>query len=269
ASQFPIEWAFYLDALSFVLSALCILLVQIAPLEVEGKTNIVTVIRNLREGARFLYGNVVLRSLMLVSVPILFGFGLWNVLLLPFATRALQATEFEYGLQEGLTSVGFVIGSLLMVRLADRLREGQWLAIGFLGMAMIGIIYSQTVSIPLAIGLVMLSGFINAPSAIARRLLIQRNAPREVRGRVNSAFFVSRDIVFLLGMAAAGLADLLDVRLFILGSALLMLASGLLALVLPGLGQPAAEWKKALSLLRAAPVVPELGVGRAATLADL
>lgn len=269
ASQFPIEWAFYLDAFSFILSALCILFVKIPPLEVEGKTNIATVIGNLREGVSFLYSNIILRSLVLVSVPILLGFGLWNSLLLPFATRALNATEFEFGLQEGLTSVGFVIGSLMMARIADRLREGQWLAIGFLGMAVVGIFYSRTASIPIAIGLVTVSGFMNAPSAIARRLLVQRNAPREVRGRVNSAFFVTRDIIFLMGMAAAGLADLVDVRILILGSALLMLASGLLALVLPGLGQPAADWKKALSMLRAAPVVPELGVGRAATLADL
>jgi len=36
----------------------------------------------------------------------------------------------------------------------------------------------------------------------------------------------------------------------------------------PGLGQPAAEWRRALSLLRAAPAAPGLAAGRAATLAD-
>ena len=45
------------------------------------------------------------------------AFGLWNVLLLPFSIVELGATEFEYGLQEGLTSVGFVVGSLFMARL--------------------------------------------------------------------------------------------------------------------------------------------------------
>ena len=44
------------------------------------------------------------------------------------ALRALKATEFEYGLQEGLTSLGFVAGSRLLAGFFDRLREGQGLA---------------------------------------------------------------------------------------------------------------------------------------------
>ena len=59
-------------------------------------------------------------------------------MLLPFAITALHATEFEYGLQEGLTSVGFVVGSLLMARFSDRLREGQWLVLSYLGMGLFG-----------------------------------------------------------------------------------------------------------------------------------
>ena len=164
------------------------------------------------------------------------SFGLWNSLLLPFAIRALNASEFEYGLQEGLTSVGFVLGSLLMARLADRIREGQWITLSFIGMGIIGALYAMSTTIPLAIALVMISGFLNAPSAIGRRLVIQRNTTREVRGRVNSAFFVSRDIIFLLGMAAAGLADLIDVRMMVLGSSVLLAAAGVLTFFLPGLG---------------------------------
>jgi CRP-like cAMP-binding protein len=50
---------------------------------------------------------------------------------------------------------------------------------------------------------------------------------------------------------------------------LYILVVGSLALILPGLGQPAAEWKRAIRLLRGAQVAPGLGAGRAATLADL
>lgn len=269
ASKLPIEWAFYLDAASFLVSAACIGLIRVKPLEVEGDTNIATVVRNLRTGANFLLDSSVLRSLFLVSVPVMVSFGLWNSLLLPFAIRALKASEFEYGLQEGLTSVGFVIASLLMARLADRLREGQWITLSFLGMGIVGIFYAMSSSIPLAIGLVMVSGFLNAPSSIGRRLVIQRNTTREVRGRVNSAFFVSRDIIFLIGMAAAGLADLINVRVMVLGSSILLAGAGALTLFLPGLGQPAAEWRRAIRLLRAAPSAPGLGIGRLPTPADL
>jgi len=265
ASQFPIEWAFYLDGLSFVLSAIFIFFVRINPLEIVGKTNLSTITRNMKAGVRFLFENSVLRSLFIILIPVYLSFGLWNSLLLPFAVRALEATEFEYGLQEGLTSVGFVVGSLMMAKMAERMREGQWISLSFLGMAVIGVLY---VSIPLAIALVTVSGFMNAPSAIARRLAVQRNTSREVRGRINSTFFVARDIIFIFGMGAAGLADVVDVRWLVLVSAILLLGAGLLALVLPGLGQPAAEWRRTLSLLRTAPTAVGMQAGRVATMAD-
>ena len=268
ASKFPIEWAFYLDGLSFIISGLCIVAVRIAPLEVEGETTIRIIGKNLRVGMNFLVNNTLLRSLLMVSIPILLGFGLWNSLLLPFAERALHASEFEYGLQEALTSVGFVLASLLMARVGDRLREGQWIAISYLGMGLAAIFYSRTTSIPLAIAIVMIVGFMNAPAMISGRLLIQRNTERGIRGRVMSVFSVVKNIAFLLGMGAAGLADMVDIRAMMLISALIILFSGALTLSLPGLRQSAEEWKRAVSLLRTAPTMPSLSVGRSATILD-
>ncbi|MCK5053779.1 MAG: MFS transporter, partial [Anaerolineales bacterium] len=268
ASKFPIEWAFYINGLTFFFSGLCILAVRIAPLQVEGETTIRLIGKNLRAGMSFLANNALLRSLLMVSLPVLLGFGLWNSLLLPFAERALHASEFEFGLQEALTSVGFVVASLIMAKVGDRLREGQWIAISYLGMALAAIFYSRTASIPLAIVLVTIVGFMNAPAMISGRLLIQRNTERGIRGRVMSVFSVAKNIAFLLGMAAAGFADLVDIRAMMLISALIILCSGVLTLSLPGLRQSAEEWKRAASLLRTAPAIPSLAIGRAGTIVD-
>jgi MFS family permease len=268
ASRFPIEWAFYLDTLSFLLSAVFIFMVKIEPLVVKGRTTVKTVVRNLRSGLSFLFENPILKSLYMVSLPVFISFGLWNSLLLPFAKRALDATEFEFGIQEGLTSVGFVVGSLVMARWSHRLREGQWISMSYLLMGLVSAIYSQVSSIGFAIILVTISGFSNAPSAISRRLIIQRNVPREKRGRLNSAFFVTRDVILLIGMAAAGLADVIDVRILVFVSGALTIGAGVISLVLPGLGQPAAQWRRALNLLRAAPQTPSSSLLRTATHAD-
>ena len=109
ASQFPIEWAFWLDALTFLVSAACISFVHIAHTKGEDLTSVAVVVANLRSGIGTLVGTPVLRSILLTGIPVFFAFGLWNVLLLPFSITELGATEFEYGLQEGLTSVGFVV----------------------------------------------------------------------------------------------------------------------------------------------------------------
>ena len=99
--------------------------------------------------------------------------------------------------------------------------------------------------------------------------MIQRSTPREMRGRVNSAFFVVRDVKFVSGMALAGLADVFDVRLLYRINSYALLLIGMVVLVLPGLGQPAAQWKRTLSLLRGAEAAPRLGAGRPASLAEV
>jgi DHA3 family macrolide efflux protein-like MFS transporter len=268
ASAASINWAFYINAATYLISMVCILLVRIKPLVVEGVTNAALVVQNLKVGLNKLFNTPILRSLFIALIPVLVAFGLSNALLLPFAINALGANEFQYGLQEGLTSVGFVAGSLLLASIFDRMREGAWLAMGFIGMALMAIVYSFNQSIPFAIVIVMIEGFFNAPSAIGRRLIVQRNTPREMRGRVNSVFFVSRDVFFLIGMGAAGLADFFDVRWMYFGGAVLLLGGGILILLLPGLRQNVAEWKRALSLLKTAQVSQGVSVGRLALPAD-
>jgi MFS family permease len=268
ASQFSIEWAFYIDAATFVVSAVCILLLRVAHFEATEKTSVEMVKRNLKIGARFLLDTPILRSMFFIYAFIFVLFGLQNALLLPFSLNALHSTEFQYSLVEGMQAVGFVVGSFLMARLADRLQQGQWIVLSFVGMGLFSTLFSIGQTLPIALVMMTLVGWINAPSVIARQLVIQRNTPRELRGRVNSAFFVVRSVCFMAGMAMAGLADLFDVRAMFLISSIVLVVVGLLAVVLPGLGQPAAEWRRALSLLRAASTAPGLGMGRAATLAD-
>jgi CRP-like cAMP-binding protein len=210
-----------------------------------------------------------LRSLFLVAIPIFFLFGFQNTLFLPFALKVLGGTEFHFGLQQAAEAVGIALGSLLMANLADRLREGQWLAISYILMAFASIWYSYSTTIAMGIFLIGLSGIVNAPSFIARQLVIQRSTPREMRGRVYSAFFVLRDTMFVLGMALAGIADLFDVRMLFLVSSYALLLAGLAVLVLPGLSQPAAQWKRSLSLLRGVEAAPRLGAGRPATRSDV
>ncbi|HEX5826722.1 MAG TPA: MFS transporter [Candidatus Limnocylindrales bacterium] len=273
ASAFDIRWAFWIDSLTFVFSALCIyaLKVRSKPADVDEDTSVGAVIENLKLGIRAIVDTPLIRNLFLLGAPVVFAFGLWNVLLLPMAIEELGATEFEYGIQEGLTSVGFVLGSLFMAKYADRLQTGLWIFVGYMGMGLAGIAYGLSPTIVVATFFVMLSGFFNSPSAVARQTLLQRATPRELRGRVFSALFVTRDVIFLLGMAAAGLADIINVRVLLVAASMILVVCGLIALFVPGIGRPAAEWRRGAAALRAArakgAVLPA-GVGRAATTGD-
>jgi len=267
--QHKIELPFFIDGLTFFFSFACVFLVRVpSHAASEESTSVGVVIGNLRDGMQTLWRLPLLRSLFIAGIPVSLSFGLWNVLLLPMAIRALNATEFEYGLQEGLTSVGFVIGALVLAKIVDRLAEGEWMVGSVIAMSICGVAYGLAPNIGFGIAMVMLSGFFNAPYGIARRTLLQRSTPREMRGRVFSAMFVSRDVLFLIGMAGAGLADLIDVRVLVVAASVVLFGGGVLAQFLPGIGRPAAEWRHALQLLRTAPSAPTLAAGRAAVMMD-
>ena len=194
ASTVGLQWAFIIDAGTFIFSAACI-----GPMgkytlpEPEEDASVAVIVANLKSGLATLFGTPVIRSLFIVGTFMFLAFGLWNVLLLPFSLRELHATEFEYGLQEGLTSVGFVVGSFFMARFSGPLAEPIWIIVSLVAMGLSGIFYGLSTSVPLAIVLVMVSGFFNSPSSVSRAVLLQRNTPREMRGRVFSAFAVMRD----------------------------------------------------------------------------
>ncbi|HET7520312.1 MAG TPA: MFS transporter [Candidatus Limnocylindria bacterium] len=268
-AQFAVEVVFFIDAATFLFAGVLIALVKVPKLEVEESTSVGDVIRNLGVGARFIIETPVLRSMNLMRIPVMVIFGLQNVLLLPFALTVLDATEFEYGLQEGITSVGFVVGSLLMARYADRFRDGSWLIGSFLGMGLAGLAYALTRNVWLAIGLIGISGVLNAPSYVAGRLINQRNTPREMRGRVFSTSYVLRDIFYLAGMGLAGLADVIRVDLMFAVSSVVLVGVSLVGAFLPGIGQPAAEWRRSLALLRGAAAAPPVAGGRPATADDV
>ena len=269
ASTVDLYWAFIIDSATFVFSAGCIALMGRYPMpKPEEDASVAVVISNLRAGFSTLFGTPIIRSLFAVGALMFFSFGLWNVLLLPFSIKVLGATEFEYGLQEGLTSVGFVAGSFFMARFARRLPEPAWIVVALVGMGIAGILYGLATSVPIAIALVMISGFFNSPSSVSRATLLQRNTPREMRGRVFSAFYVMRDVIFLTGMAGAGLADIVDIRLMIVVASSVLIVSGLFTLVAPGLS--VATWRAATARLQAAAAAPSMATIplRPATLAD-
>jgi cAMP-dependent protein kinase regulator/CRP/FNR family cyclic AMP-dependent transcriptional regulator/cGMP-dependent protein kinase 2 len=135
-------------------------------------------------------------------------------------------------------------------------------------MGLFGVFYGLSPNIEVAILMVTITGFLNSPSAVARRMLLQKTIPREMRGRVFSANFVIRDVCLLIGMAGAGLADIFPVRELIVLASLVVVGAGVLAQFLPGIGRPAAEWRRAVRLLAQAPAAPKIGAGRPATMLD-
>jgi MFS family permease len=265
-ASFDINLAFYLNALAFFISAVLMLLTRIPAMATVEDTSIRAIGINLQAGLRTVRDLPVLRSLFTILAPIFVMLGLQSALWLPFSLGILKGTQFETGLLGSIDALGLVLGSLLMAALADRIREAQWLALSFVLMAASGAAYSLSPTMAIAIFLIGVAGFVNAPSFIGRQVMIQRATPREMRGRVNSSLFVLRDTMFVIGMLLAGLGDYVSVRLLYLFSSVVILAGGLAVVVVPAFALPAAEWKRFFQHLRGIEAAPRLGAGTTATL---
>ena len=227
-ASIDLRLAFVIDAFSFFVCAVLISLMNRYPMpKPDDDATVGVIVANLKSGLGTLFGT----PDPAVAVPgrrlMFFSFGLWNVLLLPMSMRELDATEFEYGLQEG-ADVGRLRHRLVLhgpvLEQAARDRSGS--SLGLVAMGICGIAYAGANSVTVAIVLVTISGFFNSPPSVARSVLLQRNTPRDMRGRVFSAFYVMRDVIFLFGMAGAGLADVVNVRWLIAFSAVLLFGVG-------------------------------------------
>ncbi len=269
ASAFPLAWAFYIDAGTYLVSALLIFGITVPKLGNDEAASVGMVVRNLRQGFDYLYRNEILRSLVIVFVLAATFIGMLNVLTLPFTERVLQASEFVYGVQEGLVMAGFVAASFFMAAFAPRLRDVQWIAVGLVGMAVVSLVYAFSTVITSALVLMTLMGMFNAIYVIPGRVIRQRYTDRELRGRVNAVFIVILQTFALVGMALAGLADLIDIRYAYAAAALGTLGVAVMTGFLPAMRQPAAEWRRAYALLKGARLAPGMGLARAATVDDL
>ena len=241
-SVLSVHWAFGLDALTFLISAALLWGLRLAPNEAEENdtpsTTLRAVFSEVKVGLKIVQNCAPLRSLFVLTAPILLLFGLFSALQLPFALRALHTTPVVYGLIEGVPVIGSVVGGLLLAYFMARLKAGQWLMVSLLGMGAFQVMAGTQSTVPGVILCLIGFGMFNIPLIYARRTLVQREVEPQARGRVGSALFMVRDVFLMGGSVVAGLADLIDVRLLIVGGGLLLALLGIVAACLPGLGRP-------------------------------
>jgi MFS family permease len=172
------------------------------------------------------------RSPALQTVLFAFGFamfaaGLNNVAEIFLAEDALHRGAFGYGLLWTATGIGLVIGSLISgslleqrnVRIVYPLVFLPW-AVGLLGAGIAPNLW-------VAAAAMVIAGLGNGLAFPLTVLIVQRNAPDKLRGRVFTVIISAHNAVLGVSMVAAGaLTELAGPRwTYVLASALLGLAS--------------------------------------------
>ena len=228
--------AFALDAVSFLISAGCLLPIPALPIARTNAHAEPSMLRDLREGL-----DAVLASPWLWITIALAALG--NVtaggplaVALPFLVKnTLHADVGALGLLGTMNSIGAVLGSLWLGRVAQIRRRGPIAYGGLLLGGIAVLVYGLPIGL-FGVALMALTfGFSMAAFGLVWMNTLQEMVPRELMGRVSSIDFLGSFVLLPIGYALAGWAtDLLGPpSVFVIGGA------SSIALALLGLAHPA------------------------------
>src|SRR5262249_18407472 len=199
-----IAWALLVNALSFVVSFLAVRAIH-AP-EAAGAAPAAErehVLRELRAGLRFYFGNSVLVTLLITGVLALVGFGTLNMLNVFFVTQNLPAAPAAYGLLTSAQGAGAIAGALLVAALTRFLGVVRifWGSLVVWGVTIL--VCARLSSIAPAVALICLSGLLVTAAQVAETLLFLHVTPPAYIGRAYAVFAPAVSSAEVLSIALA------------------------------------------------------------------
>ncbi|MEJ3748290.1 MFS transporter [Actinomycetes bacterium KLBMP 9797] len=162
------------------------------------------------EPARWrLFGDPLLRAMVIAVAGTLAGVGAINVIAVFFIRETLDASATAYGLVETAWTAGLVVGAWVLARAARRARDDGALVWGML------VMLAGTSTVVLSAALVpavawlaplwLVGGVLNGGENIFSNVLMGRRAPDRVRGRAFATLTASTQGASMIGFFLGGL----------------------------------------------------------------
>jgi MFS family permease len=227
--------AFWLDAVTYLASALLIVTMTIPPL-VHLAAAAVPGLRGLRnelvDGWRFLRGDTVLLHNTVQAVVGQFAIGITIGLMAVYAQDVLVSDAFgpkaRYGFIEAAIGIGNLVGGFAIGLVGARIARGKMVIAGYVGYGACVAGLALTGNLGVALGLALAMGVANMAFVIPTQTLFMERTPNDMIGRVISFRFSAVFGSMTLAMAAGGIFG------EFLGSAAVFFVFGILT-VLAGL----------------------------------
>ena len=189
--------------------------------------------RDVADGLKLVVTARPLLTVLVVWNVALLGSGAVNVAEVVFAKDTLDAGDIGYGALVAASGIGLAIGSFLSAPALGKvgLRRNYVGSLVLMGVGWGAAALSG--SIWLAVAFVVGGAAGNGSVVVCNRLLVQRGAPDQYRGRALATIMSSNYAVVGLAMAAAGvLTDVVGARAVWIGAGVLYLVASVVALVM-------------------------------------
>ena len=228
----PPSVPYALNAVTFLVSAVLVARIPASKLQSDDSvTN--GHWRDVADGIRLVVTSRPLRTVLVVWNVVVIGSAFVNVAEVIFAKSDLDAGNVGFGILVAASGVGLAFGSFLAAPALGKvgLRRHYVGSIALMGVGWGAAALSH--SIWLAVPFVIGGAAGNGAASVCNRLLVQRGAPDQYRGRALATIMSSNYAVVGLGMAAAGvLVDRYGARTIWVAAGAIFLFGALVALVM-------------------------------------
>jgi MFS family permease len=215
-AQFGFEWAFLLNAFSFLFSAFCIWQLSV-PGGFRAQTSrsftendVLAPFRSYREGLRYMRANPLIMGIALVAVGWATGGGAAQVLFTIFGEVVFQKGSVGIGLIWGCAGVGLLVGGFIAHRIGDQVSFARYKMLVSICYVIHGgayVVFSQMHNFALACFFIGLSRAAVAITSVLNTGQLLRHISDEYRGRVFSTIETMNWTTMMLSMMAAGVAS--------------------------------------------------------------
>ena len=210
--------AFYVDALSFLVTALIIWRITIpGPSREErrsrqrGSLDLGGAIRELREGWRLVGKNPIVRSVNVGLATAVMGAGMVFLLGARFVDEVIVGREADFHLVLFALGMGMAVGVGAASAVQNHINHSRGFTAALVSAGVVLLAAASVDRLSLMVPLVVLLGMAAGPSYVLGFTLLHANVANEIRGRVFAALLVLVRLCVLIALAVGGvLADLLD-----------------------------------------------------------
>ncbi|HET8568328.1 MAG TPA: MFS transporter [Candidatus Limnocylindria bacterium] len=231
------DGAFYVDALTFLLSAVLLARVQVVE-PAPRRVSVGRVWADALDGLGFirrnapLYANTVISLVAQLSIPVFNG--LLPVLIFRrFAGGDAMLGARDFGIAEAALAAGAVLMGVAYARISAR-PKGRLLIAGWAAYGALLMLVAAAPSLPVLIGVLVLAGVANVLFYVPNVTISQQITPPELRGRVFGARISLLSLSWLPVVIVSGaLADVIPAEALIGAAGAFTLLVALVALRIP------------------------------------
>ncbi|MDQ0115073.1 MFS transporter [Paenibacillus harenae] len=226
-------FAIAIDAVTFLLSA--ILLLFAGKFRYAATKDITrpqsSFKQDLIDGFRYVWNDSFARAAVILLPLVMFFFLSTFMLIQVMAVQVWKAEPFVFGLMEACIPLGYVAGSILIMRFDQRLKNrGKWIIVSMILMGPLFIAIAQMPAAAVALPFILLVGFLFSFSTTFIYIVLRVVIDPALQGRVFGLLGALTSVAPPIGLAVfSSLSDLYGPAIIITISGAAMLLMGIIA----------------------------------------